>query len=380
MIRGVCMSSDRVRVRYEMLKAIRNLSSVTNYLTYEKVINYLKYLNDFRKRKIVTSSFPPMITFQASAYCNSNCRLCPVGLEIKGPEKGFLKFDVFSKVINESSKYLITVFFADWGEPFLNPDIYDMIKYAETKRIITRASTNLHRFKNEDDLKELLDCGLSFLTISLHGVSQETYDAYQPDKSFQATVEKIKTLVGLKKQSKREKPIIDLAFAVTRKNQHEIEKMQSFAKELRVNSTIYTASLNLRFYLKDPDAMTRMVSEWAQSIKIDPRSNDERNKQKIMELYEVIKKDNQADFDALDKLRLTTRHFCVDPWEGLTVNWNGTVSLCCTDYSKYVMGDTCEESITRIWNNEKYRYVRGFLLGRSATNDVDFPCKHCIRY
>ena len=374
------MSGERARVRYEILKAIRNLSTIADYLTYKKVINYLKYLNDFRKRQIVTSSFPPMITFQASAYCNSNCRLCPVGLGIKGPEKGFLKFDVFSKVINEASEYLTTILFADWGEPFLNSNIFNMIKYAEAKRIIARASTNLHRFRNEDDLKELLDCGLSFLTISLHGVSQETYDAYQPNKSFQVTVEKIKTLVNIKKELKRKKPIIDLAFAITRKNQHEIEKMQCFARELKLNSNIYTASLNLRFHLKDPNAMTSMVREWAQNDKINSRSNDERNKQKINELYEAIRKDNQINLDALERLRLTTRHFCVDPWEGLTVNWNGTVSLCCTDYSKYVMGNVCKESIAKIWNNEKYRHVREFLLGRFAINDADFPCRYCIRY
>lgn len=374
------MSVERARVRYEMLKAIRNLSSIADYLTYKKVINYLKYLNDFRKRQIVTSSFPPMITFQASAYCNSNCRLCPVGLGIKGPEKGFLKFDVFSKVINEASEYLTTILFADWGEPFLNLNIFNMIKYAEAKRIITRASSNLLWFKSEDDLKELLDCGLSFLTISLHGVSRETYDAYQPNKNFQAVVEKIKTLVSLKKQLKRKKPIIDLAFAITRKNQNEIEKMQWFAKELGLISNIYTASLNLRFYLDDPNSVTRLVTEWAQNDRIDLCNNDEREKQKINELYGAIKKDNQADFDALDKLHLTSRHFCVDPWESLTVNWNGTVSLCCTDYSKYVMGNVCEESIIKIWNNEKYKFVRGFLLGRLAVNDEDFPCKYCIRY
>jgi MoaA/NifB/PqqE/SkfB family radical SAM enzyme len=374
------MSGEIARVRYEMLKAIRNLSTIADYLTYKKVINYLKYLNDFRKRQIVTSSFPPMITFQASAYCNSNCRLCPVGLGIKGPGKGFLKFEVFSKVINEASEYLTTILFADWGEPFLNSDIFNMIEYAEAKRIITRASSNLLRFENEDDLKKLLDCGLSFLTISLHGVSRETYDAYQPNKNFQATVEKIKTLVSLKKQFKRKKPIIDLAFAITKKNEHELGKMQRFAEELGLTSNIYTASLNLRFYLNDPNAVTRMVSEWAQNRKMDLCKNTEHDKQKINELYEAIKKNNQTNLEALDKLHLTTRHFCVDPWESLTVNWNGTVSLCCTDYSKYVMGDINEESIVKIWNNEKYRYVRGFLLGKSAVNDVDFPCKYCLRY
>ena len=144
------------------------------YLTIKKIANYLKYENDLRKRRIVTSSFPPVITFQPSAYCNTNCQLCPVGLGIKGPERGFLDFKSFRKVIDEAKEYLIQIAFADWGEPFLNPRIFDMIKYAEQNKILTHASTNLHFFKDKRKLNSLLDSELSFLTISLHGVSQET--------------------------------------------------------------------------------------------------------------------------------------------------------------------------------------------------------------
>ena len=291
---------------------------------------------------------------------------------MKGPEKGFLKLDVFCKVIDDASEHLIVVNFADWGEPFLNPQIFRMIRHAEDKKIMTHASTNLHQFKNEDDLRNLLNCGLSFLIISLHGVSQETYAAYQPGKSFNATIEKIKILVNLRKQLKRKKPIINLAFAITKKNQHEIKKMRWFAEKLGVDSAVYTASLNLRFYVADSSAMIKMVSEWAQDSRLDKR--------RIGELYEAIKKHDQINFDVLDRLRLSSRHFCLDPWQSLTVNWDGTVSLCCTDYGKYFMGDTHEESIIRIWNNERYRTVRKFLLGELSSTNVDFPCKYCIRY
>jgi hypothetical protein len=61
------------------------------------------------------------------------------------------------------------------------------------------------------------------------------------------------------------------------------------------------------------------------------------------------------------------------------VNWDGTVSLCCTDYGKYFMGDASKESIMRIWNNRRYRAVRKFLLG-GLGSDADFPCKYCIKY
>ena len=358
-------------------KVIRTLPRIVNCLTYRKAINYLKYRIDLRDRKVITSSFPPGITFQASAYCDSNCRLCPVGLGIKGPQKGFLDPKKFREVIDETREYLITIDFADWGEPFLNPNIFNMIKYAEEKKIMTHASTNLHSFKSKDDLRKLLDCGLSFLIISLHGVSQVTYETYQPNKNFEATIEKIRTLISLKKQFKRKKPIIDLAFAITKKNEYEIEKMQEFAKKLGVDSLIYTASLNLRFYLTDTYALSRLVKDWAQQDKLDLCHNAQFGKQRINELYEVILNGKQS-FDELDRLELTSRYFCLDPWQSLTVNWDGTVSLCCTDYGKYLMGDTRRESIIRLWNNDRYRDVRKFLLGKLDGNKADFPCKYCI--
>ena len=364
---------------WSLINYLISAPKLINYLiSAPKLINYLKYKNDLKNRAIITSSFPPLIAFQSSAYCNTNCQLCPVVLGIKGPKKGFLHFDIFQKVIDDAKDYLIRVDFADWGEPFLNPDIFDMIKYAERKKIMTRVSTNLHHFKNEEDLKLLINCGLSFLTISLHGLSQESYEAYQPGKNFEETIWKIKTLISLKKEMKKPKPFINLAFAITKKNQHEIEKMRQFTKKIGASSWIYTASLYLRFYLDNPDKIIGMINEWAQDKKLHLCNNDVYHKECINALYEVILKEKQVSFDRLDSLKLTGRHFCQEPWQLPIVNWDGTVSLCCADYSKYVMGDTCEESILKIWNNEKYRAARKYLAGNCS--DEFSLCTHCIRY
>lgn len=354
-----------------------------NYITCRKIINYIKYKIDTKYKRIITSSFPPLISFQSSAYCNTSCRLCPVGLEMKGVEKGFLEFGKFKQVIDEAKKYLMGIHFGDWGEPFLNPDIFDMIKYAEDNKIMTAVSTNLHQFKNEDDLFNLLDCGLSFLTISLHGVTQETYETYQPNKSFEETDKKIKTLISLKKKLGKKKPVIDLAFVITKKNQHEIKKMRQFTKYLGVDCRMYTASLNLRFYLDDDKKIVRLIKEWAQDDKYDLCDNvrrGRRGKSKIKKIYETILKEQKVDFDSLDEQGLTSRHFCSDPWTSLVVNWNGTVSLCCVDYSKYVMGDISKESMTVIWNNAEYINLRKYLRNQTLDIHMNHPCRNCIRY
>ena len=359
-------------------RAIEYAAQAKSYLTFQKLVNYAKYRNDLGRRQVVTSSFPPQITFEASAYCNSNCRLCPVGLKIEGPQKGFLRFDTFQKVIDKAKNYLIRIDFADWGEPLLNPDIFDMIKYGQGKRIMAALSTNLHAVKNEDDLKRIVDSGLSFITISLHGASQESYEAYQPGRDFKETVDKIENLIRLKRSLRRATPIIDVVFAITKKNQHEVRKMLQFAKDIGVDSIIYTASLNLRFYMGDADKLAELISEWAQIEPLGLTDNTVFRKGGAIELYRAVL-GGKVSFDELDKLELTGRHVCLDPWRYLVVNWDGTISLCCVDYRKHVMGDTHTESIIEIWNNKRYQAVRNYLRGTGA-DDSEIPCKRCIMY
>jgi MoaA/NifB/PqqE/SkfB family radical SAM enzyme len=360
-------------------KAAKNLPYLSKYITYAKISNYFKYMWELKKKPLTLSSFPPQITFQASGYCNSNCQLCPVGLGIKGPKTGFLDPKIFYEVVDEAKKYLMAVNFADWGEPFLNPNIFEMIKYAEEKKIVTHASTNLHRFDGVSELRALVESGLSFIIISLHGVSETTYQSYQPNKSFEKTLDKIRLLLKLKKELKRKTPVINLAFAITKKNQHEIPKMRQLAKDLHLGSSVYTASLNMRFYLPHLDVVEKLIGEWAQDYFIELCNNNQFEKQKINMLFESIR-GNLIDFEALDKKGLTTRHFCNDPWSSLTVNWDGTVSLCCTDYWKYPMGNVKDASILDIWNNERYVDVRRYLLGQEIHLATHYPCETCLRY
>jgi hypothetical protein len=35
-----------------------------------------------------------------------------------------MSFETFRKVIDDARRYLIKVSFADWGEPFLNPEVF----------------------------------------------------------------------------------------------------------------------------------------------------------------------------------------------------------------------------------------------------------------
>ena len=145
-----------------------------------------------------------------------------------------------------------------------------------------------------------MDSELSFLTISLHGVSQETYEAYQPGKVFEETLRKINALISLKRAKRKVKPRIDLAFAITKKNQREVRKMQRLVKTLGVDQDLYTASINLRFYLHDTTKAIKLVREWAQNGKIDWNDISALDKERINELYGEILNERVPIFENLE--------------------------------------------------------------------------------
>ena len=71
--------------------------------------------------------------------------------------------------------YLIFYF---QGEPYLNPDFLDMVKYASGKKIYTATSTNAH-YLNDANARRTIESGLDRLIISIDGTTQETYQQYR---------------------------------------------------------------------------------------------------------------------------------------------------------------------------------------------------------
>ena len=364
-------------------KTVVRAAQLSRYLTPGKLTNLYRYNRDLKHRVLRTESFPPSLAFQVSGYCNTNCQLCPVGVKTAGPEKGFMEFEVFRNIIDEAKHRLISVYFGDWGEPFLNPEIWEMIEYADRNRVTTSASTALHFFKKESDLQKLVNSGLSSsLVVSLHGTSAQTYEAYQPGKKFDTIMERLKTLVSMYKHSKKHpKPEIRLMFAITKVNQHEIEDMKKLASDLGATCQMYSASINVRFYRDNPQKLRDMMDRWAQDDKWNLLSNgDFYKKTEIQKVYEALRRQSSLSLTELDELELTGRHFCSDPWRSFVVNWDGTISLCCVDWNKYRMGDTKSESILGIWNNEEYVNARKHLLDQPVNLSPDHPCPDCVMF
>src|SRR3989344_1168171 len=101
----------------------------------------------FKAQKLDT--YPISMVICPGNVCNLHCKLCPVGLGDDGRNRGMMDFEIFKQIIDECGEYLYRIHLYNWGEPFLNKRIFDMIKYAKKQNIQIIISSNLNIF-NED--------------------------------------------------------------------------------------------------------------------------------------------------------------------------------------------------------------------------------------
>ncbi len=100
-------------------------------------------------KKSVQWGMPISISFEPTTSCNLRCPECPSGLRAFSRPTGMLKKDFFRETIDQLAKDLTYLVFYFQGEPYLNPEFLNMVKYASAKKIYTATSTNAHYLTDE---------------------------------------------------------------------------------------------------------------------------------------------------------------------------------------------------------------------------------------
>ena len=316
----------------------------------KRVFNIIKNWFAYIKKDVTPKGYPSILMIEPTNLCNLQCPLCPRGADIIKREGGMMAFENFRKIIDEVGDFLLNVTLYNFGEPFMNKDIYKMIEYIKKKRIFVRISTNGHFFSKEEDRKKLIETQPDNLIISLDGASQETFIQYRKKGDFNEVIRNLKQIVQLKKESKSKLPYIELQFIVMRQNEHEIEKMKELAKKIGVDK------LTLKSVLLD---------------KATHLSNEEKTKY----LPTNLQYSRYADKERLSKKNKINITHCSRVWFSSLVLWDGSVVPCCYDFDgSHTFGNVFKERFIDIWNNEKYKSFRKQVLKDKTTYKI---CESC---
>ena len=153
---------------FNLNDSLNLISKFTFRRTWNAGIVWLSYQMSKISGKPVQWGYPISISFEPTTSCNLRCPECPSGLREFTRPTGMLEKSFFEQTIDDIYKELLYLIFYFQGEPYLNPDFLNMVKYAHDKGIYTATSTNAH-YLTDAKAKATVESGLDRLIISIDG-------------------------------------------------------------------------------------------------------------------------------------------------------------------------------------------------------------------
>ncbi len=161
------------------------------------------------------------IYFDPVLACNLRCKSCYFSDDEKRKElKGVFKPEEINKIASAFFSRAIRLQIGCGAEPTLykyNPELIRLGKKYKVSYISLTSNANL---LTNESIINLLDAGLDELTISIHGVTKETYENLMTNASFDKLMEVMQFLTDLKPKYPKFK--LRLNFTINNQNVEEL--------------------------------------------------------------------------------------------------------------------------------------------------------------
>ena len=268
------------------------------------------------------------IRVEISTHCNYNCIICPRDHLTRKLET--MSYDLFiliiDRILAETDQY-DTVTFPGMGEPLLDMNLEEKIRYVKVKGMVVNILTNASMLSPERFLK-LQEIGVDSIRVSMYGVTKESYAAV-----------------------------------------HKTGNAQSFdtiMKNLMIISTLRQNTQLLLTYNIVPGVNDTGLNDWI---------NHWHDK---VDLLEVWKPHNWGATMAYRSIQTGKLKTCGRPFNTpLQVQVDGTVNMCCFDFNgELLLGDLKTMSLAEIFRSPAYEKIAACHRGGQYSGS-NLLCEQC---
>lgn len=319
--------------------------SIAQHHTPKRLLNYLLANLECRMGRLRPASRPYQAVIDPSSACTLRCPICPTGSGAPGRKRCLMKLSDFKRIIDELGGCLYSAFLYNWGEPFLNPDAFEMIGYAKSKGIATFMSSNLN-VRMADFGEKIVKSGLDYLYVSIDGSDEKSYAGYRRGGNYALVKSNLAEILDAKKKLGSSTPFTVAGYLVMRHNEAGIEKFKKEMKDMGVDC-VYAGRILLKDYNREKGLLPL---------------NDEFNA-----------------YSAGGK-RKTPFSRCSTPWTTAVILPDLGVSACCRDFKfyeeRYDVGNMRGKSFSEVWNSDEYSALRKVVRDRLPGTEI--PCSGCF--
>lgn len=272
------------------------------------------------------------INIETCSLCHLECPYCPTGmrLELKDTPKGMLKLDALKAICSLSlTNYRGRIGLYNWGEPFLNPELPDIVRHLKENTKATLVINSNFSYSEDDRVRDVLSClKHDIIIISCDGYSQETCEKYRKNVDFAKVMHNVELMLD----HKHPNTMLIWQYLKFPWSMDEIDAAQKYCQAKGI--TFYTGGGGIT-----PNYPMLPT----------PRSSDAK------------------------------RYRCDFFLDSLVVNYDGEVYPCCAFYGprRYSLGNAKDHSIVDIFKRLKGREMLKYLSGKTSSNN-DLFCRLCV--
>ena len=362
-----------------------------------KKLNIMKIFFEVSGKRSILSSFPVHIQLEHTTYCNARCIMCDHYVSHNRDAK-HLKLATALR-LEAILPYVSLIVMHGNGEPFLNPDILEILELYKKYGVRITTNTNLSNINSDicSELNQMCDS----LQISCEGCDKETYEGIRQGLSFEFfcnNLERISALSGIRKTS--------LEVVLMQQNIRKARDFVIFASsygiktvkfhDLGINKIIGNGKYSLRAC---PDIANKYISMARDegerlgvsvesfeydtdgslsdesdlySVFPEPQISDEMHRE--FDWYTNVIAINEMNTDDLACYKNNYCGICEYPFAKSYIDLNGNVSVCCPSSRKIVGHVSSAEDFAVLWNSETMIKIRNeFYSGMMPSF-----CKNCF--
>ncbi len=338
------LEAARTLVTREIFYTYENIPVRLRNASYKRILNWMLVELGVTLKLRRPLGFPTFLQVEPTTTCNLRCTYCPVSLELP-KATGHLDPALFERTLDEMGEYFLMLVLWGWGEPFLNPRVYDIVRAAKQKNLHVVSSTNGHIFAAKDHASRLVASGIDSLIISIGGATEESYARLRGTKMEEA-FDGVRRIVAEKKRQRSSTPFVSLSMIISQYNEVEIPALKAAALALGVDA----------LSLKTMNTCT-----------VRPESKDD---------HPIPAGDGFQRFVYEGNDRVRAKHNpCKALWQKTNLRWDGEITPCTYDFdSVRSMGNVQGHSFRSIWRNAAYTAMRRQFRKDPAEISI---CKNC---
>lgn len=256
--------------------------------------------------------------------------------------KGFMPEAVADALAENVRRYKIPgVRFIRWGEPTLHPHYLDIMEKMKQAGALIHINTN-GSLLDEAQIRRLLDMHLDSIKFSFQGADKGTYNEMREGGDYERLLGTIRRFHELR--GDRDYPFIQISTTLTGET---AEQVKTFKHDVGDLCDYYNIGYTMLHHLN-----------------VDAMKIDDAEKAKIKRLQEH------------ERLQHTYRPVCAEAFDKLSVNWNGDVTLCCSDYDNFmIVGNLLDRDLREIFNGKAANVYRE-AIAKHEYGKIEC-CSHC---